>query len=305
MTTTLENVSFSFPLQLIKQVEEAGEFHVVGYAATTDFDMQGDIITEEALQNASLDLLKNSTVLLNHDLAHPIGRVTKCEFDKHGLLIDALISSTEPSIIQKIKEGVLNKFSIRGQVLERDKKYMPEYDRVVNVIRKIALVEVSLVSVPANPEAKAIGWYLSKALEETAKAEGGSPMSEEQPTVEEISPQADPAKGKEEPPKPDPEKAPAPAAEVPAAPAQDPTQSPAEIQKDLLGKLEPMFVKKDDLQKMIAEEVQKQLEASLKAVPTVRKGLITQDSEVDDVKKKIESLPPEKKLRAALALQQA
>ena len=99
-TIVADKISFSFPAEILKQVEQNGEFHVVGYAATTDFDLQGDIITEEALQNASLDLLKNSTVLLNHDLARPIGKVTKVDFDRHGLLIDALISQTEPDIIQ-------------------------------------------------------------------------------------------------------------------------------------------------------------------------------------------------------------
>ena len=135
-------------------------------------------------------------------------------------------------------------------------------------------------------------------------------MSDET-VVEEISPDAtDPVKGKEEPPKPEVPKPEIPKPEEPIAtpetrPAGVPPQSPAEIQKDLFGKLEPLFVKKDDLQKMIADEVQKQLETSLKAIPTVRKGLIAQESEADDLKKKIESLPPEKKLKVALALQQA
>lgn len=162
--TNIKEIPFSFPLEILKQVEEAGDFHIVGYAATSDFDMQGDIITEEALRASQLDLIKNSTVLLNHDIKIPIGKVIKAEFDQHGLLIDVLISKTEPDIIQKIKEGVLNKFSIRGEVLEREKKYMKEFDRVVNVIKRMTLIEVSLVSVPANPEAKAIGWYISKAL---------------------------------------------------------------------------------------------------------------------------------------------
>ena len=124
---------------------------------------------------------------------------------------------------------------------------------------------------------------------------------------EEISPDAaDPVQGKEDPPKPDVPKPEEPAPETPAPPPPlVPPQNPAEIQKDLFGKLEPLFVKKDDLQKMIAEEVHKQLETSLKAIPTVRKGLIAQESEADDLKKKIEGLPPEKKLKVALALQQA
>ena len=40
---------------------------------------------------------------------------------------------------------------------------------------------------------------------------------------------------------------------------------------------------------MITEEVRKQLETSLKAIPTVRKGLIAQESEADDLKKKIDN----------------
>lgn len=217
--TTIKKVNFSFPLEILKQIEEGGEFHIVGYAATTDFDLQGDVITEEALQNSSPDLLKNSTVLLNHDIEAPIGKVTKAEFDKNGLLIDVLISQTEPDIIQKIKEGVLNKFSIRGQVIEREKKFMPDLDRVVNVIKKMVLVEVSLVSVPANPEARAIGWYVKKALDEIdSLTKGGDPMSKEETVVEELN-QDDPKPGdtpapenpKPEEPKPEPQPEPAPA----------------------------------------------------------------------------------------------
>ena len=354
-------IPFTFPLEVLKQVELESGFHVVGYAATTDFDMQGDIITEDALQNASLDLVKNSTVLLNHDLTKPIGRVTKVEFDKHGLLIDALISSTEPEIIQKIKEGVLNKFSIRGQVLEREKKYMRDHDRVVNIIRKIALVEVSLVSVPANPEARAIGWYLSKALEEVPldRTQGGKPMSDEQVVAEEISPDTAPAaKGKEDAALP---------AAAPEVPAPDPNASVPEAhpapeaaapalavvaQKDLYGPwpmmMQPVFFLLDkligmngdpavighqikailtgitgniplpgtaaptskvaspeDIGKMVAAEVKKQVDAALQVVPAVRKGLISQDPETQDVKKTFDGLPPEKKLKVALAMQQA
>jgi hypothetical protein len=75
-TATLENISFDFPLEITKQAESEGEFHIVGYAATTDFDLQGDLITEEALRASQLDLVKNSTVLLNHDIKIPIGKVT-------------------------------------------------------------------------------------------------------------------------------------------------------------------------------------------------------------------------------------
>ena len=55
---------------------------------------------------------------------------------------------------------------------------------------------------------------------------------------------------------------------------------------------------------MILGEVARQVEAALKAIPTLRKGLVQPDAEQDDVKKQFESLTPERKLRVALALQQ-
>ena len=355
----LEKVSFDFPLEVLKQTEEGGQFHIVGYAATTDFDLQGDVITEEALQEAAGDLLKNSTVLLNHDLERPIGKVTKVLADKNGLLVDALISSTESEIIQKIKEGILNKFSIRGQVLEREKKYMPDLDRVVNVIKRLTLLEVSLVSVPANPEAKAIGWYVSKALEalesRPANPKGGKPMSEEQVVIEEITPkepgpenpepdtpQPEAAKAPEPPPEQETIKAKEPAPATPPAPAAA-VAAPAPVEKAIssagpqpifslvekliglggeagavgqqiktvlkqmvgdAGRHAPKGIGKADLERMISGEVKKQLDSALAAVPTQRKGLVTQAPEAEEVQKKFESLPPEKKLRVALALAQ-
>ncbi|HOX21952.1 MAG TPA: HK97 family phage prohead protease [Elusimicrobiales bacterium] len=306
----LGKVGFAFPLQILKYSEEAGEFHIVGYAATTDFDLQGDVITEDALKESSLDLLKNSTVLLNHDVKLPIGKVTKAEFDKHGLLIDALISKTEPDIIQKIKEGVLNKFSIRGQVLERERKFMPEYDRVVNVIQRMSLVEVSLVSVPANPEAKAIGWYIAKALDENEENQGGTNMPDEV-IIEELPSQGG-TPAPQEPEQPKPEAAPAKADG--AAPVEKPKpadqvaqtqeRKPAEIQKTGGEPVAAKAISMADLAKLIAGEVAKQLETALKTVPAVRKGIIQPDSEADELRKQFDSLPPEKKLRAVLAVRE-
>ncbi|MCG3206072.1 MAG: hypothetical protein KCHDKBKB_02798 [Elusimicrobia bacterium] len=362
-TAIMESISFDFPLEITKQAETEGEFHIVGYAATTDFDLQGDVITEEALRASQLDLVKNSTVLLNHDIKIPIGKVTKAEFDKNGLLIDVLISKTEPDIIQKIKEGILNKFSIRGQVLEREKKYMPDLDRVVNVIKRMALVEVSLVSVPANPEARAIGWYVQKALDEIdsqnkgSTTQGGDAMSQEETIIEEIKPDdekpADTPPPQDKPaetkPEPQPQDAPAPQDQSPEkiAGKDAKAKKDKETKKANSLSLEPVFmmlerliamggeigptaiqiksmlkqaigeqwtppatatpksVSKEEMAEMISSEVKKQIEPMLKQIPAMRKGLIEEEPQGDELKKTFEGLPPQKKLKVALALQQA
>lgn len=67
----------------------------------------------------------------------------------------------------------------------------------------------------------------------------------------------------------------------------------------------PKSIGKEEMAEMISSEVKKQIEPMLKQIPTIRKGLIEQESQGDEIKKTFEGLPPEKKLKVALALQQA
>lgn len=60
-----------------------------------------------------------------------------------------------------------------------------------------------------------------------------------------------------------------------------------------------------ELAKLVAGEVARQVETALKAVPTLRKGLVQQDIEADEVRKQFDSLSPEKKLRAVLAVRES
>ena len=128
-------------------------------------------------------------------------------------------------------------------------------------------------------------------------------MSEEQKEI--VEPVTTPAK--EDPPKPagEPE---TPAADA-GGPAPAATPSTEEVEKSLLGRLqaqmEPMFVKKEDVEKMIAAEVQKRIETAMKNVPIVRKGFVAQDPEAEDARKTFEGLSPDKKLKVALAMQNA
>ncbi len=171
-------IGFNAQLEILKTYEDKDEFHVVGYASTQDLDLQGDIVTGEALESSQEDLLQNSTVLLNHDPKQPIGKVVKVWLVRGGMLLDVLISKTVPEVIQTIKEGVLNKFSIKGKVLDAVREYVPKLKRTVNVIKRMFLVEVSLVSLPANPKARALGWYISKALGDFEKNGGETEMAE-------------------------------------------------------------------------------------------------------------------------------
>lgn len=138
-------------------VDSDFSFIIKGYASTTATDRDDEIITHEAILGAKDDLLKSgsSTVLFNHNPNMPIGRTLSTEVDSKGLIVTVGISKSKDcrDIRRKIKEGILKSFSIGG----RFKKVQVERDQDGRItafkILKMELYEVSVVSVPANPEA--------------------------------------------------------------------------------------------------------------------------------------------------------
>lgn len=190
------NINFDANIQITKHYvskseeengdEEEGDWIVEGYAATSDLDSQDEIITEEALKNSANDLIENSTVLFNHDIDISIGRVLESTSEQKGLKVKVLISKTVPHIWKQIQEGVLNKFSIRARVIDAVKKFVEEVGKTVRIIKQMHLLEVSLVPLPANSRAKAIGWYIEKALNEFEAQGGELPMNEEEKKLEEL-----------------------------------------------------------------------------------------------------------------------
>lgn len=187
------NKSFRVAVDILKTEEKSsGEFYIEGYASTTDLDRQGEIITLDALKNTAKNLVDiNSTVFYGHeyDLSNAVGRVVDATVDDTGLLLKIYISSWAKELRTKIREGIISKFSIGGRVIQ-DSEYSWEeavsqgfikedlpkiYDKI-RVIEKIELFEVSLVGVPANPQAQLIS-SISKALELMYK--GGESVSKE------------------------------------------------------------------------------------------------------------------------------
>ncbi len=178
----MEPIKFDFPLRIVKTYKEGAKgdekWYIEGYAATDDYDLHGDIITEDALRASENDLLENSTVLYNHRDDQPIGKVVATRLERDGLWIKVLISKSEPDIWHKITEGVLNKFSIGAKVLEATKDFVEDLGKVATIIKSILLVEVSLVAVPANPKARALNWYIDKALKKHEQEGGEIPMAQ-------------------------------------------------------------------------------------------------------------------------------
>lgn len=131
--------------------------YIEGYASTTDVDRHGDVVPSSVWEKGIQNYLKNPVVLAFHDHSQPIGRVTEHKSDSKGLWIKAKISSAAKQY-QLIKDGILSAFSIGFRVMDAEYNSAAE----VFLIKELELVEISVVSVPANQNSL---FELSKAFE--------------------------------------------------------------------------------------------------------------------------------------------
>jgi len=183
--------NFRFDVKITKASNDktkTNDFYVEGYASTSDLDRQGDIVCKEALQKAARSLeTVNDTVFYGHeyDLNNAVGKIVKADADDIGLKVKIYVSEWAEELRMKLKEGIINKFSIGGRVSKDRQISLAEAVTAglveentsfeeINVIEDIDLFEVSFVGVPANPKAGVIR-TLSKALHSTLK--GGENMA--------------------------------------------------------------------------------------------------------------------------------
>ena len=136
---------------VIKAIEEGdGELRIAGYASTDSMDRQSDRILSSAWTRGGLRNYEiNPILLFNHDYNRPIGKVIEMSTDKRGLRIKGVISKSAGEIYDLVKEGVLSTFSVGFLVKDAD------YDKSADglIVKDAELLEVSVVSVPANQDA--------------------------------------------------------------------------------------------------------------------------------------------------------
>lgn len=137
------------------QVKDLDGENFTAVASSEVLDRQGEVIEQTgwALKNYK----DNPILLFMHDHTKPIGKATRVWIDKtvnqlkfKGVLSDA--TEYGRAAKQLMSEGILSTFSVGFQTLEMDG----------NRITKAELHEISLVSVPANPQARL---QVAKSLE--------------------------------------------------------------------------------------------------------------------------------------------
>lgn len=124
---------------------------VRGWASTENIDRDGDIIASEAFAESVRDYLTaGGVVLYNHNKDLVIGKCTAVNIvPGQGLWVEAEIFTKDEDILTAIRSGALRSFSVG--FLAKNVDVNQESGGLV--YEKGDLLEISVVSVPANPQA--------------------------------------------------------------------------------------------------------------------------------------------------------
>lgn len=146
----MENLKFkNFEIQETKS-DEKGNLTISGYGAVFgNVDSYGDIIERGAFVKTLSERAGRIAFCYQHDIWNPIGKIESIEEDNTGLKLTVKLSAAEHDIQTKVKEGILKEMSIGYRTIN-SKSEIREGNEV-NVLTEIKLIEVSLVTVAANP----------------------------------------------------------------------------------------------------------------------------------------------------------
>ena len=138
--------------------EQIDSIYIEGYASTNDVDRAGDVVPPSVWEAGLQNYLKNPIILAFHDHDDPVGRMVEHKVDEKGLWIKARISAAA-EVFNLVKDGVLTAFSVGFRVNDAEYNSAAE----VFVVKELELIEISVVSVPANQNTL---FSLSKAFDD-------------------------------------------------------------------------------------------------------------------------------------------
>jgi len=133
---------------------------VEGWATSTAETYNQTEITEEALEDAVENLNDYRTVFFNHKHDKPIGHIDMETYLNGKMWVKIVISKSEPEIWRQVRDGILTGFSIGFWPLESEPAHLEELDVQGRLITRMRIIEVSLVSIPANPDCRITAWYV-------------------------------------------------------------------------------------------------------------------------------------------------
>lgn len=133
-----------------KKEDESGGLTITGYGAVFgNVDSYGDVIERGAFMKTLIERKGRIAFCYQHDIWNPIGKIQEIAEDEKGLKITVKISDAEDDIQTKIKEGILQEMSIGYRTIGSREEIVN--GQTINHLTEIKLIEISLVTVAANP----------------------------------------------------------------------------------------------------------------------------------------------------------
>jgi HK97 family phage prohead protease len=124
-----------------------------GWASTSDLDRQGDIVEPAAFVRSLPAFLRNGPIFWSHAEAYdptakPIGKAIDGRISDGGLFIKAKWANTPEAVEVRslVTDGIVNSLSIGFNPVQMHR----DASTGVNVITDLELLEVSIVTIPAN-----------------------------------------------------------------------------------------------------------------------------------------------------------
>ena len=141
---------YGYPQRTVELKTAGDDWEVSGHVSTWDLDLGGDVVHRGAFGD-TLQSGMRVKFLFAHDPAQIVGKPLELREDDRGLFGRFALSRTRlgHDIHQLLVDGCLDAFSIGFLAREHD------YDEKAKVrnLRKIELLECSLVALPMNPRA--------------------------------------------------------------------------------------------------------------------------------------------------------
>lgn len=132
--------------------DASGKMIIKGYANTVDKDRVGDVVLASAFKKSLPEYMENPVILFQHNWDKVIGKCVKAEVTEEGLYVECEVSQAKDvdDVRTKIAEGTLKTFSIGYNEI------LADYDEssACNIVKELELLEISVVTIPANPKAK-------------------------------------------------------------------------------------------------------------------------------------------------------
>lgn len=131
---------------------------VSGFATLDNIDQQADVLTAEASEQAFSTFRGN--IREQHDKFAAVGKMLsfskKDYYDEStgeiysGIYVTARVSAGAPNTWEKVLDGTLSGFSVKGAIIKQHTEYVPDVERVVRFVDQYVLEELSLVDSPCN-----------------------------------------------------------------------------------------------------------------------------------------------------------